>query len=46
MALAIIFTALGIPIGALALATGPHPAGFIGLLVVWIAITAELAALI
>jgi hypothetical protein len=46
MALAIIFTALGIPIGALTLAPGPHPAGFIGLLAVWIAITAELTDLI
>lgn len=40
MALAIISMALGIPISAVAVAAGTHPAGFWGLLVVWIAITA------
>ena len=40
MALAIGSMALGIPISAIAVAAGPHPAGFMGLLVVWIAITA------
>jgi uncharacterized membrane protein len=40
MALAIISMALGIPISAIVLAVGPHPAGLLGLLVVWIAITA------
>jgi hypothetical protein len=40
MALAIISMALGIPISAIAVAAGTHPAGFMGLLVVWIAITA------
>ena len=40
MALAIISMVLGIPIGAIAVAAGTHPAGFVGLLVVWIAITA------
>lgn len=40
MALAIISMALGIPLSAIALAVGTHPAGIVGLLVVWIAITA------
>ena len=40
MALAIISMGLGIPISAIAVAAGTHPAGFMGLLVVWIAITA------
>jgi hypothetical protein len=38
MALAIVSMALGIPISAIAVAAGTHPAGFMGLLVVWIAI--------
>lgn len=38
MALAIISMALGIPISAIAVAAGAHPAGFMGLLAVWIAI--------
>ena len=38
MALAITSMALGIPISAIAVAAGMHPAGFMGLLVVWIAI--------
>jgi hypothetical protein len=40
MALAIISMALGIPISAIVVAAGTHPAGLLGLLVVWIAITA------
>lgn len=40
MALAIISMVLGIPISAIVVAAGPHPAGLLGLLVVWIAITA------
>jgi hypothetical protein len=40
MALAVISMALGIPLSAIALAVGAHPAGIVGLLVVWIAITA------
>jgi hypothetical protein len=40
MALAIISMALGISLSAIALAVGTHPAGIVGLLVVWIAITA------
>ena len=40
MALAIISMTLGIPISAIAVAAGTHPAGIMGLLVVWIAITA------
>jgi hypothetical protein len=40
LALAIISMALGIPLSAIALAVGSHPAGIVGLLVVWIAITA------
>jgi hypothetical protein len=31
--------ALGIPLSAIVLAVGTHPAGFAGLLVIWIAIT-------
>ena len=38
MALAITSMALGVPISAIAVAGGTHPAGFMGLLVVWIAI--------
>jgi hypothetical protein len=38
MALAITSMALGIPISGIVVAAGPHPAGFMGLLVVWIAI--------
>jgi hypothetical protein len=38
MALAIVSLALGIPISAIAVAAGQHPAGFMGLLVAWIAI--------
>jgi hypothetical protein len=40
MTLAIVSMALGIPISAIAVAAGTHSAGFMGLLVVWIAITA------
>lgn len=40
MALAIISMSLGIPVSAIAVAAGTHPAGFMGLLVVWVAITA------
>jgi len=40
MALAISSMALGIPISAIAVAAGTHPAGLMGLLVVWIAIAA------
>lgn len=40
MALAIISMALGIPLSAIAVAAGTHPAGIVGLLVVWIAIIA------
>ena len=39
MVLALGSIALGIPLSAIALATGSHPAGFAGLLVIWIAIT-------
>jgi hypothetical protein len=38
MALAIVSMALGIPISAITVSAGSHPAGFMGLLVVWIAI--------
>jgi hypothetical protein len=38
MVLALGSIALGIPLSAIALAVGPHPAGFAGLLVIWIAI--------
>jgi hypothetical protein len=40
MALAITSMVLGIPISAIAVAAGQHPAGLPGLLVVWLAITA------
>ena len=40
MALAISSMALGIPISAIAVAAGTHPAELMGLLVVWIAIAA------
>jgi hypothetical protein len=39
MILALGSIALGIPLSAIALAAGSHPAGFGGLLVIWIAIT-------
>jgi hypothetical protein len=39
-ALAICSMALGIPISAIVVAAGTHPAGLMGLLVVWIAIAA------
>ena len=39
MILALGSIALGIPLSAIALAVGGHPAGFAGLLVIWIAIT-------
>ena len=38
MTLAIVSMALGIPISAIAVAAGAHPAGFMGLLVVWLVI--------
>ncbi len=38
MVLALGSIALGIPLTAIVLAVGPHPAGFAGLLVIWIAI--------
>lgn len=38
MKLAIASMVLGIPLSAIAVAAGSHPAGFMGLLVVWIAI--------
>ena len=40
MVLALGSITLGIPLTAIALAVGSHPAGFAGLLVIWIAITA------
>ena len=40
MTLALGSMALGIPLSAIAVAAGTHPAGFFGLLVVWIAIAA------
>jgi hypothetical protein len=40
MALALGSMALGIPLSAITLSVGAHPAGFAGLLVVWIAIAA------
>jgi hypothetical protein len=40
MTLAVISMALGIPISAIAVAAGKHPAGILGLIVVWIAIAA------
>jgi hypothetical protein len=39
MILALGSMALGIPLSAIALSVGGHPAGFAGLLVIWIAIT-------
>jgi hypothetical protein len=38
MTLAIASMALGIPISAIVVAAGAHPAGFMGLLVVWLVI--------
>ena len=38
MTLAIVSMALGIPISAIVVSAGAHPAGFMGLLVVWLAI--------
>jgi hypothetical protein len=38
MILALGSIALGIPLSAIVLAVGAHPAGFAGLLVIWIAI--------
>lgn len=38
MTLAIASMALGIPISAIAVSAGAHPAGFMGLLVVWLVI--------
>ena len=38
MTLAIVSMALGIPISAIAVSAGTHPAGFMGLLVVWLVI--------
>jgi hypothetical protein len=40
MVLALGSIALGIPLTAIAVAAGSHPAGFAGLLVIWIAIAA------
>ena len=40
MALAVCSLVFGIPISAIAVAAGSHPAGLLGLLVVWIAIAA------
>ena len=40
MALAIVSMVLGIPLTAIVLAAGSHPAGLAGLLVVWAAIVA------
>src|ERR1700722_13330533 len=40
MALAIVSMVLGIPISAIAVAAGDHPAGALGLIVVWVAIAA------
>jgi hypothetical protein len=40
MALAVVSMVLGIPISAIAVAAGDHPAGALGLIVVWLAITA------
>jgi hypothetical protein len=40
LALAVISMVLGIPISAIAVAAGDHPAGALGLIVVWLAITA------
>lgn len=38
MTLAIVSMVLGIPISAIVVSAGAHPAGFMGLLVVWLAI--------
>ena len=38
MTLAIVSLVLGIPISAIVVSAGAHPAGFMGLLVVWLAI--------
>ena len=40
LALAVISMVLGIPISAIAVAAGDHPAGALGLIVVWVAIAA------
>src|ERR1700679_21487 len=40
LALAVISMVLGIPISAIAVAAGSHPAGALGLIVVWLAIAA------
>ena len=40
LALAIVSMVLGIPISAIAVAAGDHPAGALGLIVVWVAIAA------
>ena len=40
LALAVVSMVLGIPISAIAVAAGDHPAGALGLIVVWLAITA------
>ena len=40
LALAAISMVLGIPISAIAVAAGGHPAGALGLIVVWVAIAA------
>jgi hypothetical protein len=40
LALAVISMVLGIPISAIAVAAGAHPAGALGLIVVWVAIAA------
>jgi hypothetical protein len=38
MTLAIVSMVLGIPISAIVVSAGPHPAGVLGLLIVWLAI--------
>jgi hypothetical protein len=40
LALAVVSLVFGIPISAIAVAAGTHPAGLTGLIVVWMAITA------
>ena len=40
LALAVVSMVLGIPISAIAVAAGAHPAGALGLIVVWVAIAA------
>lgn len=40
LALAITSMAFGIPLSAIAVAAGKHPVGFMGLLVIWVAIAA------